>query len=149
MITYWLFCRFPVTTEMGTGEIGVRLRLPEWQCDQCILQWTYTAGQILSKSFVITGWNMLLLLSVAFIGVLPLWHCRMNDKGSPWNVGMLHHTIILHLFLSYNWPIWLPGGLTWLQLYHKELLNESVKVGGNIIQDTHKNIPNTEEADKK
>lgn len=36
--------RFPVTTAMGTGEIGVRLRLPEWQCDQCILQWTYTAG---------------------------------------------------------------------------------------------------------
>jgi len=37
--------RFPVTTEMGTGEIGVRLRLPsDWQCDQCILQWTYTAG---------------------------------------------------------------------------------------------------------
>merc|ERR1711899_234548 len=35
---------FPVTTAMGTGEIGVRLRLPEWQCDQCILQWTYTAG---------------------------------------------------------------------------------------------------------
>ena len=43
---WWLVVRFVVTTEMGTGEIGVRLRLPEWQCDQCILQWTYTAGQI-------------------------------------------------------------------------------------------------------
>ena len=30
---------------MGTGDIGVRLRLPDWQCDQCILQWTYTAGK--------------------------------------------------------------------------------------------------------
>jgi hypothetical protein len=36
--------RFPVTTAMGTGELVVRVRLPEWECTQCILQWTYTAG---------------------------------------------------------------------------------------------------------
>jgi len=36
--------RFMVTTEMGNGPIDVKLRLPDWQCEQCILQWTYTAG---------------------------------------------------------------------------------------------------------
>jgi len=36
--------RYMVTTAMGTGPIDVTLRLPTWQCNQCILQWTYTAG---------------------------------------------------------------------------------------------------------
>merc|ERR1711872_1207102 len=36
--------RYMVTTAMGTGPIDVTLRLPSWTCDQCILQWTYTAG---------------------------------------------------------------------------------------------------------
>jgi len=36
--------RFPVSTAMGNGAIEVSLRLPQWECDQCILQWTYTAG---------------------------------------------------------------------------------------------------------
>ena len=29
---------------MGTGEMEVRLSLPNLECSQCILQWTYTAG---------------------------------------------------------------------------------------------------------
>ena len=29
---------------MGTGEMEVTLRLPNLECSQCILQWTYTAG---------------------------------------------------------------------------------------------------------
>ena len=29
---------------MGTRPIDVTLRLPAWKCNQCILQWTYTAG---------------------------------------------------------------------------------------------------------
>ena len=37
-------CRYEVTTAMGTGEMTMRLRLPDWTCEQCILQWTYTAG---------------------------------------------------------------------------------------------------------
>jgi len=33
--------RFPVT---DAGEMELMVRLPEWECEQCILQWTYTAG---------------------------------------------------------------------------------------------------------
>ena len=29
---------------MGTGNMEVTLRLPNIQCDQCIIQWTYTTG---------------------------------------------------------------------------------------------------------
>lgn len=36
--------RFYLTTAMGTGELEVTLRLPNIQCDQCIIQWTYTTG---------------------------------------------------------------------------------------------------------
>lgn len=37
--------RFPISKNDGTGEFRVRLRLPPgMKCSQCILQWTYTAG---------------------------------------------------------------------------------------------------------
>jgi len=36
--------RFLLTTSMGTGTFDVTLRLPNIQCDQCIIQWTYTTG---------------------------------------------------------------------------------------------------------
>lgn len=36
--------RFPITTSMGTGPVSLKLRLPDITCSQCILQWTYTAG---------------------------------------------------------------------------------------------------------
>lgn len=34
-----------MTAEMGNSKIDVTLRLPNWECDQCILQWTYRNGK--------------------------------------------------------------------------------------------------------
>merc|ERR1711892_1583923 len=36
--------RFMVSTEMGTGPLTLTLRLPDLACTQCVLQWTYVAG---------------------------------------------------------------------------------------------------------
>jgi len=37
--------RYIVTSEMGDNKnMTMKLRLPDWTCQQCILQWTYQAG---------------------------------------------------------------------------------------------------------
>jgi len=37
--------KFWITDEMGTGEMTGHVTLPMWECDQCILQWTYRNGR--------------------------------------------------------------------------------------------------------
>ena len=37
--------KFWITDAMGTGEMTGHVTLPQWECDQCILQWTYRNGR--------------------------------------------------------------------------------------------------------
>ena len=37
--------KFWITDAMGTGQFSTRVRLPLWECDQCVLQWTYRNGR--------------------------------------------------------------------------------------------------------
>ena len=63
-----------VTTAMGTGPIDVTLRLPAWKCNQCILQWTYTAGFVtnekLGKDIVTIHQGIIGVFALMVLGVL-------------------------------------------------------------------------------
>jgi len=37
--------KFWITDEMGSGKFSTQVQLPMWECEQCILQWTYRNGR--------------------------------------------------------------------------------------------------------
>ena len=90
-----------VTTEMGNGPIDVKLRLPDWQCEQCILQWTYTAGN-LSCTFCV---------STLFNGYQEIAGANAQEGVEPW--------VVVHKKLSGLVPILqLPDKASYSLLYH-------------------------------
>merc|ERR1712203_1192658 len=83
--------------EMGTGEIGVRLRLPEWQCDQCILQWTYTAGNSWGVGQDGVGGLGLGPTATTRFPIVRLHSVLATKPRPPWFQLPLHHLKVLHL----------------------------------------------------
>ena len=41
---------FNVTEAMGPGKFSAQVKLPEVECEQCILQWTYRYQENLNKN---------------------------------------------------------------------------------------------------